>query len=204
MTDCELFLERVNAVLDGEAAASELASDHAQTCRDCRELAAAARLLASAGPALRVLPTVPAGLTPKLVTAMTRRRRRVWLPALAACVAVFGGAWFLRPVGPAVPDVATQNPSGAAGPTKPTPVPRVADQFAAVASVARSASEKATAPARLLSAPNLKLAAARPAADPLATLNTAGKTAAAPVADTTRRAVGLFLRDLGLSAKPAG
>ena len=193
----------VNAVLDGDALASELATGHPLTCRDCRELAAAARLLAAAGPRLQALPPVPADLTPRLVKAMTRRRR-VWLPALAACLAVATGVWLSRPIGPAGPDIAKQNPSGTAGPTKTTPPPRIADQWAAVTSVARSASEKATAPTRLLTSPGLTFAAARPAGDPLASLGSATKSAAAPVADSTRRAVGLFLRDLGLSAKPAG
>lgn len=87
---------------------------------------------------------------------------------------------------------------------RPTKAPRVADQWAAVASVARSASEKATAPTRLLTSPSMAFAVARPTGDPLASLGSATRAATAPVADSTRRAVGLFLRDLGLSAKPAG
>ena len=205
--ECAVFAAAVNAVLDGDAPASELIDGHPLTCRDCRELAAAARLLAAAGPGLRVPPAVPADLTPRLVKAMARRRRP-WLPALAASLAVAGWVWVMRPsVVPraesAKSDVASlHQESGFADSARPT-APRVADQWAAVTAVARSASEKAAGPARLLPVAT-SVRPATPSSDAFASLGQASKAAAAPVTDTARRAVGLFLRDFGLSAKPAG
>ena len=210
--ECEAFAAAMNAVLDGDAPATALASAHTVVCRDCRELAAAARLLAAAGPALQVPLAVPTDLHPRLVrSAMRARRRRRLVPMLAACLAVAGGVWLTRP-----PAESGRVAAGRGEPSTPTtnslrirptaPVGRVADQWAAVASVARSASEKAAAPARSLTARGTTTSSHGDGSppDPLAGLERASQVTAEPVAGTARRAVGLFLRDFGLSAKPAG
>jgi hypothetical protein len=197
--DCAAFAATVNAVLDGDAPAAALRAGHPLLCRDCRELAAAARLLAAAGPELALLPRPSPLLRDRLVRASLRTRRRRWpVPALAAGLVLAIGVWAAWPTRPpAVVEAAK------------LPAPRVADQWAAVAGVARTAGEKVAAPARLLSPPDLKLPAtdlpARldPAADALTALGQAAKAGAEPVAGTTRRAVGLFLRDFGLAAKPS-
>lgn len=213
--DCEAFAAVVNAVLDGDAPAAGLAVGHPLGCPDCRALAAAARVLAVAGPALRVPPGATLDLRPRLVRTVARvRRRRRWAPALAAGSALAFGAWLAWPepvgravvVGPAVSDPPRPSKDATGG---PRPV-RVTDQWATVASVARSASEKATAPVRVFAPPTVPLAPRPAAVAPdlaaLAPLGKAGKATAEPVAGATRRAVGLFLRDLGLSSpsKPAG
>ena len=204
-TECEAFAAVVNAVLDGDAPAAALADGHPLTCRECRGLAAAARVLAAAGPVLRVSPTVPVGLAARLV--VVRRRPKAWLPATAAGLAIAVGVWVSsvgwaessRPTSASVaPDVGLEDSA------HPTKSPRMSDQLAAVAGIARSASERAAAPARLLAPTSIPAAPARPPADVFAALGQASKSAADPVAGTTRRAVGLFLRDFGLSAKPAG
>lgn len=201
--DCAAFAETVNAVLDGDAPAAALRTGHPLACRDCRELAAAARLLAAAGPSLRTPLPVPSELRPQLIAAAVRAAhlRRVRLPLLGAGASVAFAVtllWATRPAPVAVVPV----------PAVPA-APRVADQWAAVAGVARAAGEKVSAPARLLSPPDLKLPAADlpapldPAADALTALGQAARAGAEPVAGTTRRAVGLFLRDFGLTAKPS-
>ena len=194
--DCGTFAAAVNAVLDGDAPVAALAGGHADRCPDCRGLATAARLLAAAGPGLRTPPAPPPDLRPRLVrtVARSRRRRRV-APALAAAVAVGVGVWSARPPRPAPVAVI---------PVQPTP--RLADQWAAVAGVARQASARAVEPARLFAPPAVTLPAAPPPPDTsgaLASLGQAARTGAEPVAGTARRAVGLFLRDFGLASKPS-
>ena len=197
--DCAAFVATVNAVLDGDAPASELRSDHARECSDCRGVAVAARLLASAGPVLTAPPVVPAELTVRLAAASARPRMRRWsVPTLAVCAAV--GVWLSWPARP-TPEPVAVAPSG--------PAPRVADQWAAVTSVARHAGERAAAPARLLDPARVNLPTTdvtpptEQAAVALTTLGQAARAGADPVAGTTRRAVDLFLRDFGLAGKPA-
>lgn len=211
--DCEAFAATVNAVLDGDAPALALTTGHPLGCADCRSLAAAARLLASADPVLRIPPAASPELRTRLVRATTSTQRRHWMPAITVGVALVIGVWLTWPkqeepvvAGRTSSDTETTTTNAA----RPQPVPRLADQWATVASIARSATERAGAPVRHLPTATVSLSPVPPPSTPdfaaLAPFEQATKVTTEPVAGATRRAVDLFLRDLGLSTpiKPAG
>ncbi|HET6575084.1 MAG TPA: hypothetical protein VFG68_15865 [Fimbriiglobus sp.] len=210
---CAAFEAVVNAVLDGELGPDALESDHPAGCRECRASATAARQLLGAPLAL---PTPPHGLAERIViTAMrdrrARQRRRLVGLALAASVVVGTAAFLLRP-SPVEPREIVQLPPPLVVPEAPPP--RVSDRFAeagsALLAITNRAKDQTVNPTRTLIPPPesisvpTALPGIEPAAESLAEMPEALRSGIEPVTAKTRRAVNLFLRDVGLGtpAKP--
>jgi hypothetical protein len=220
---CAAFEAMVQSVLDRGLSPDALHAGHAAGCPDCRALAAATRRLLDAAPHVA---GPPPGLSDRIVAAAlwdrrVRRRRRfagAALAAVAASLLIAGGAvYYSRPVPNGGPDVAQAPPTPPPAPKVPeAPPPRVSDEFAeagsAVVAITRKATDQAVAPTRTLLPPpgvvSVPVADAlpgiEPAAESLAGVPEAARSGIEPVADKTRRAVNLFLRDVGIGqqAKP--
>jgi hypothetical protein len=204
---CADFAALAQRFLDGELDAAALdAHPHGGSCPDCRALAAAARALGEAAP---VAPAPSAGLTERIVAAAVRdyrirRARRRAALALAASVLVAGCAYLLLPTRADAPVIAQTQPPALEAP------PRVADRVAAagdaLAALTRHAADQTVTPARHLVPPAESVSwpraelppAVEPAVESLAEMPDAARSGFEPMANTTRRAVSLFLRDVGL------
>lgn len=207
---CAAFEAVVNAVLDRDLGPDALERDHPASCAECRALAVAARQLLGA-PFPR--PDPPSGSTGRIVAAAvrdrrSRRRLRLVGAALATSLLLVGMAYLLRPtptekhefvhVPPTPPVVPEAHP------------PRVSDRFAeagsALVAITNRAKEQTVNPTRSLFPPAESIAVPmagtlpgiEPAAESLAGMPEAARSGMEPVTDTTRRAVNLFLRDIGL------
>jgi hypothetical protein len=210
--ECAAFEAVVNAVLDRELGPDALASDHPAGCRECRALADAARQLLGAPLAL---PTPSPGLAERIAAAAVRdrrvrRQRRLVGLALAASV-LMGAAAFLLRQPPVEPREVVQVP-----PTPPVvpeaPPPRVSDRFAeagsALLAITTRAKDQTVNPTRTLIPPPESMAVPtalpgiEPAAESLAEVPEAVRSGIEPVTTKTRRAVNLFLRDVGIGTPP--
>jgi len=220
-TDCAAFEAVVQHVLDRELGADSLEGPHPVACAECRRLAAAAKVLACGLDRMRPPPQVEPARGDRLAAAAFRdyrfRRRVVWAGraagvALAASVLVAVAAFGSRTGGSKEPEVARTLPSH-----RPQPAPppervgdRVADATSALASITRKATDRTLTPPRNLipppesvSLPDTELAATvEPAAESLASMPQAAKSGIEPMTTGAKRAVNLFLRDTGLTAKP--
>lgn len=210
--DCAAFESVVNAVLDRELGPDALDGDHPAACPDCRALAAAARLLLGA-PVVR--PHAAPGLTEQIVAVVVRdrrarRRRRVVGLALAASLLLGAGAVLLQPPAAGPREVVHVPPDLPVAPEAPPP--RVSDQFAeagsAVMAITRRARDRTVNPTRTLIPPPesvtvpTALPGIEPAAESLAGMPDGVRSGIEPVTDKTRRAVNLFLRDVGIGTPP--
>ncbi|OWK38675.1 hypothetical protein [Fimbriiglobus ruber] len=171
---------------------------------------------------------VTAALRDRRKRRLQRMAGRVGALALAAAVLVAGAVFlFGGPTG-GHPDVAQQlpqpnlpspTPDSAPAPravaSNAAPPPRVADQVAeagsALAALTREATDRAIAPTRnllpstdTLALPESDVAVVEPAVESLSGVSEAARVGFEPMTNTTRRAVNLFLRDVGLNtpAKP--
>jgi hypothetical protein len=218
--DCSAFATVIQQVLDRELGPDALDADHTAGCQNCRTLALAARSLLDASLAR---PEPPVGLTDRIIAAAlrdrrVRRRRRFTGAALAASLLVAVSAYLLWPV--PSDNIGFVHAPPAPPPPEPdapeAPPPRVADRVADAGSVVVAMSRKARdqtvnptrtliPPPELVSIPSADLLPGiEPAAGSLAGMPDAARSGLEPVADKTRRAVNLFLRDVGFtpSAKP--
>ena len=211
--DCTAFEAVVQRVLDGELSREQLGERHPQTCSACRDL-----LKATA--AFTVFPTpVPkpsAGLNRRVLQTVLhdrrqRRQRRLLVGgsalAMAACLFISLGVYFTQTGSKPTPEIVEVAPKPPAINT-----PRVTDQVAeagsALTAMTRRATEQAMRPTRSLfpidptTVPQIDLPATMdPATESLAALPSAAKSGLEPITDGTRRAVNLFLRDVGFSPK---
>lgn len=198
-TECELFQERLQAVLDNEAPMSVLA-DHAERCATCRaDALAAKRLSAYHSP----VPAVPAGFAERIVARVSveRRaeaRRRVlrvsMIAALAASLLV--GLAILRPP-PTAPHSPKPAPIAAAAPGVMKPLNEAHEAF--VALTARAADDTLKPAKNLLFA---EVKSSDPPADALSQVPEAALAGVEPLVSTPRRALNLFVRDLSNAAMP--
>jgi hypothetical protein len=212
--ECAAFEAVVNAVLDRDLGRDALECDHPAGCRECRALVDAARQLLGAPLAL---PTPPRGLAERIAAAAVRdrrvrRQRRLVGLALAASVLMGAAAFLLRPP-PVEPLEIVHAP-----PTPPVvpeaPPPRVSDRFAeagsALVAITNRARDRTVNPTRTLIPPPesvtvpTALPGIEPAPESLAEMTEAVRSGIEPVTTKTRRAVNLFLRDVGFDtpAKP--
>jgi hypothetical protein len=213
---CAAFEAMVNAVLDRELGPDALDGDHSAGCAECRALAVAARQLLVATFAQ---PRPPSGFTERVVAVAVRDRRarrrlRLVGAALAASVLAGTTVYLLRPTSvetrefvhvPPAPDVVPE-----------APPPRVSDRFAeagsALVAITNRVKEQTVNPPRTLLPPSEAVTVPKagavpgiePVAESLAGMPEAARSGIEPVADKSRRAVNLFLRDVGLgpNAKP--
>jgi hypothetical protein len=206
----------VNAVLDRDLGPDALDGDHPAGCADCRALAAASRQLLGAP---FTQPKPPHGFAERVVAAAvrdrrSRRRLRLVGAALAASVLAGAAVYLLRPTPVETREFVQVPPTPPAMPEAPPP--RVSDRLAeagsALVAITNRAKEQTVNPTRtLLPPPEVVtvptaggLPGIEPAAESLAGMPEAARSGIEPVADKTRRAVNLFLRDVGLgpNAKP--
>lgn len=200
LRDCDRFASLVQAVLDGERPASALESGHAARCEVCEDLAASARMLLAHLEPLSSI-TVPAGFAERVVPVVVaeRKRERDFRRGVVAAVASLAAAVLVmvygvpRDPGPAV---ANREPSVPVS-VKPPPVEHsIREAGLAFANLTKRAATESIAPARNLLEKiqwDEEPAAAPPtpkdAASPAETV--------APITNTARRAIDLFIRDVG-------
>ena len=211
--DCTAFEAVVQRVLDGELAHDRLRDRHAQTCPACRDL-----LTATAAFALfpTPVPKPSVGLNQRVLLTVLhdrrqRRQRRLLVGGsaltMAACLFISIGVYVTQTGSKPTPEIVEVVPT-------PTTLnaPRVTDQVAEAGSVltamTRRATEQAMRPTRSLfpvdpmAVPQIDLPSTMdPATESLAALSSAAKSGLEPITDSTRRAVNLFLRDVGFSPK---
>ncbi len=211
--DCTAFEAVVQRVLDGELSHDRLGGRHPQTCPACRDLLkATAAFTAFPTP----VPTPSVGSNQRvLLTVLNdrrqRRQRRLFVGGaaltMAACLFISLGVYFTQAGSKPAPEIVEVAPKPPAINT-----PRVTDQVAeagsALTAMTRRATEQAMRPTRSLfpvdpmAVPQIDLPATlEPATESLAALPSAAKSGLEPITDSTRRAVNLFLRDVGFSPK---
>lgn len=206
--DCQDVLQRrLDGAPEGDGPAG--LARHLESCAACRDRFAAARRLRT-GLALLEAPAPPHGFAGRVVARVLRdhqaralRRRLTRVVAAAACLALAVlAAYALRPSdsGPAPPP---RGPVVRDDPPEPSLRDSVAEAQSAVASLTNRTLVESVEQTRLLwpvMAPPLpELPADPPALPPARTLAEARHGVSLglePVADSARRAVNLFLRDL--------
>jgi hypothetical protein len=219
---CQECQQRLQDRLDGRAAGGAAFETHLAACAACRGLhAAAARL--EAGLRRLAPPCPPGGLRDRIVArVLTDRRRRAWRRRLAAglalaasllIVAVVALRWPRQPEVAAVPPPPAPEerpapPDGPPGEPPPSLRDNVAEATSAVASLTRRTADETVGQGRLLvpsvSLPADPMGGAAPLEPPAQSLREAGQgvsTSLAPVTNSARRAVGLFLRDLPVTSE---
>ncbi|QEL19402.1 hypothetical protein [Limnoglobus roseus] len=198
---CGRFEVAVQRVLDGDLPIDALSDPHTESCPACREMAGATVALLTG---LKSLPPVlpPANFADRVVPAVIAERRqadfrrsvRIAVASLAAAVVVA----FLATEG-------RQSPQPAVASRSPDPVriapPSVTKSFAeagsAVVSLTKRATEESLSPARNLFA-SLDTVRPTPAAVPVQTdLRPTSASPVEPITNTAKRALNLFIRDVG-------
>jgi hypothetical protein len=158
----------------------------------------------------RRLPTVPAGFADRVAAQWTARvrcvRRVKWTTAAAMLIGLttVGGYFALRTPEPPV----VVAPLPVDPPTVPTP--KLSDSLSemgeALAAVSRDTAEKASGPRSLfgsvdklrLPVPTAVAPDVTPAAQSFASVPASARASVEPLTNSTKRAIGLFLRDTGL------
>lgn len=194
--ECDEFAAIVQSVLDGDRSVAALRTPHAANCGDCRSLAESARTLATGLDALARFSTgrdIAADVVPAVLAERRRGRLVRRATAAAALAASVLAAVVLLPNGPEDRAVAVRETLPAKPPAVEESLREVGTAF--VSLTKRTASET-LAPARHLLAgielPELSPddAVPRPESKP-------GSSPLAPLANTARRAIDLFIRDVG-------
>lgn len=208
---CERFETLVGRVLDSELPASALRADpHAADCPACRTTAAAVgRMLG--GLAAVSFAAVPTGFADRTTAAAVRdyrRRQRVrWAArsgglAVAASVLLVAWTHFSRPQTDHRPPVVHHGLPQPAVP--PVPVGRsLSEAGSALVSLTKKAADDTLGPALNLFAAGDRPDRGRespPDVQPLADVPEAARAGLEPVANTAKRALNLFLRDVGGAA----
>lgn len=216
---CDRFQDALQHFLDGDANAFNPANEtHRSVCASCHASYVAACRLAQ-GIGLQIKPVVPANLTERLVAAVlsdqirasNRGVARRWLEvlAIAACLllVIALGMHFIGrddqmqspPSAPQVATVPQANPVALEH--------SFAEASSAVASLSRRTAQETIEPARRLIAtatdtPVLKsdpvAGIIRPPDETLAPIRQGAAMGFEPMANSARRAVSLFMRDLPL------
>ena len=211
--ECTAFEAVVQRVLDGELSHDRLGDRHSQTCSACRDLLKATAAFAAFP---TPVPTPSVGLNRRVLLTVIhdrrqRRQRRLFVGgsalAMAACLFISLGIDFIPSGSTPTPELVEVTPKPPAVNT-----PRVSDQVAeassALTALTRRATEQAMRPTRSLfpvdpmAVPQIDLPVTlEPATESLVALPSAAKSGLEPITDGTRRAVNLFLRDVGFSPK---
>ena len=199
-TVCDRFANLVQAALDRDRPLSDLDTDHVIQCEACRDLAAAARMLSANLEPLSSI-AVPADFIERIVPVVAAERsrerllRRGVMAGLASLAATVMAVFFGIPRGQD-PAVAIQEPASSAL-IKPPPVEHsLREAGLAFANLTKRTAQESIAPARNLlktidwddeptAAPQLP----KESASPVETV--------APITNTARRAIDLFIRDVG-------
>lgn len=204
LTDCAAFDAAVQAVLDGTVPPSALDDPHARGCRPCREVAAAARLLLTGLESL-TLPPPPAGFADRVVPAVTADRRRAasaWRTARVAAASLAASALIAFAAFPSRPGaqqaVVPRSDAPAAVVQAPSVAKSLADARSAVVSLTKRAATESFSPAKSLFASLDLTPPPAPVSAPAADVPAA--SAVQPIANTAKRAINLFIRDVSTLA----
>jgi hypothetical protein len=229
---CRPTTDRIQRVLDGEAAEGLDADPHSAVCPICRERIRAARLFLAA---VAERPAVRAGLTDSILATVradrrARLRRRVFAAvgglAVAATVALV--VWLNRPTPPAATPAQHETvevPRPHAPPPQPPqplqpqpapvqPTPRLSDQVAQAGDAVFAVSRPILDPATPSAVVSVAHALARPPAQPnatnlgpagksLADIPEAAKTGFEPLTGSARKGYNRFVKDVG-GIQPGG
>lgn len=196
--ECAAFEAIVHSVLDGDRSVADLEHSHANECDPCRELASSARLL-SAGLSLSSL-APPIDFASRVIPSVLANRQRerairrtivAVAASLAACVMV---AVFASPQPSSGPSLASKSTS-----TEPKP-PQVVESFrlagSAFVSLTKRAASESLEPAKNLlvgiERPDPPLPVTRPME-----LSIPATSPVEPITNTAKRAINLFIRDVG-------
>jgi hypothetical protein len=200
-SECDAFAEVVQSVLDGDRPAGALAAPHAANCDDCRALAESAQALA-AGIRELARSIVPPDFAARVVPAALAERRRerfgrraMATTALAASVLfaiIVAKPW--APDGRAVAERETvsEPPVRIAPPVEDS----LREAGSAFVSLTKRTAAETFAPARNLLA-GIELPDATPPAEPPKVEAASMDSPIAPITNTARRAINLFIRDVG-------
>ncbi|MFO0841162.1 MAG: hypothetical protein U0797_02035 [Gemmataceae bacterium] len=206
---CRACEELLQLHLDGVASPGDL-ERHLYACPTCAVERLVIERLLDGISRLRP-PAVPPDVTERLVAAALAESavrpepawRRHALAAgfsLAASVVVAITAWAWWPIAPPLPSI---SPAVVAAPPSPLRDSVAEAQLAVAALTSRTASETVETTSRLLPSVALDpMEPTAPAVEPLLAASSGVGAAVAPVADSARRAVGLFLRDLPVARAP--
>jgi hypothetical protein len=224
--DCAAYDRLVNVVLDGEAAVSELfANTHPTGCQPCREIRDAAILLING---LKQTPS--AKPQPDFVDKVTRsaardyqKRRIIRWSGRVASGAIAAGILIIWLSSPSALQPTQNDVAGSVSKKLPEPLPvlnpemivrdkspadslqeRLGEAGSALIALSRKATDETLTPARnLLPAPTprvLPMQTSVELPEPLTELPQAAKAGLEPLTNTAKRAVNLFLRDVGGAA----
>ena len=205
---CPLFEAVVQRVLDGALPIAALTDPHAEGCPPCRETAAAVRVLLAAlkSPTPIVPPAhfaervVPVVVADRRRRAEFRRSVRIAVASLAASILVAFLTTDFRPVSQPTAFRSVE-PVPQNQPTPPSVTKSFADAGSAVFSLTRRAADESLSPARNLFA---GLDVPRPTPTPVhADIKPTSSSPVEPITNTAKRALNLFIRDIGgLAAIP--
>lgn len=200
-TDCDTFAEIVQAVLDGDRPRSALDTDHAATCDDCRAIADSAKSLEVGIAALaRTIPPrdFVADVIPVVLAERRRERfmhRAAATAALAASVLAAVALWY--PTRPNDRAVTHRDPAPEPNLVKPPAIEgSLREAGTAFVSLTKRTAIETLTPARNLLA-GIELSDAIPEVDPPRPDTPPVASPIAPIANTARRAINLFIRDVG-------
>jgi len=201
--ECERIAVLVTRVLDREAAAGTLADDsHLAECATCREMVAIVEQFS--------LPTLKPSMlfTERVVRAADRdfrqRRRTRWMVrsgAMAMAASVLVAVVAMKPWA-TKPNEIVQVPE-LKSTVKPVKIEQsFAEAGSAFVSITRKATDQSLAPAvNWIASRDAVVPAERTESSTLANLPSAAKDGIEPIANTTKRAFNLFVRDVaGLTA----
>ncbi len=202
-SECERFAALVTRLLDREASAETLADDsHMVECASCREMVAIVEQFPLPTPKPSML------FTERVVRAADRdyrqRRRTRWMVrsgAMAIAASVLVAVVAMKPWA-AKPNEIVQVPE-VKSIVKPVKLEQsFAEAGSAFVSITRKATDQSLAPAvNWIASRDAVVPAERNSGSTLANLPNAAKDGIEPIANTTKRAFNLFVRDVaGLTA----
>lgn len=200
--NCAAFDAVLQSVFDGDRPASALDDLHAATCEPCRELASAAKELLAGFPILAAPIDSPVDFASRIVPNVLAERNRsravrrtivAVAASLAASVLIAVAA--SRPWYSQVREVVKIESVNQNSDLKPPPVESSFRQAgAAFASLTKRAAEESIAPARNLLA-GIELTPPAPTVVPMPP--TRASSTVEPITNTAKRAINLFIRDVG-------
>jgi hypothetical protein len=202
-TECDAYAAVVQSVLDGERPAGALATVHAANCDDCRSLAKSARALATGIRFLAQSIATPE-FTDRVVPAVRFERRRGRVIRRASVAAALAASVLFAVVvakSRAPGDRAVAERETLPEPSmRPPPVEdSIREAGSAFVSLTKRTAAETLAPARSLLA-GIERPDASPTADPPKIEGATAASPIAPITNTARRAINLFIRDVGALA----
>lgn len=202
--DCNAYAARLQRFMDGVEPVSILQSDHLMVCPSCQGLADAARLFMSQAPVLAAKVPVPVDFASRVVPMVledrrrSRARQRTMIAFAASIAASLVIAVVSLPRQSPTHEPVARNPQPRSLENPPPIEATLREARMAFVSLTRRAAEESLTPARnLLSSVDIQSPATTPT--PSRTLPPDASTIQ-PITETAKRALNLFIRDVGALA----